>query len=352
MSPDPSSQIARTRRWGRASLRLIGPAIFVLLIAFVVDVGALVGIIRDSDPLLFVAGVLLIQVGIVLRGVRWMWLHRICGLDPGRLLYQLRLSFAAGFAAQLVPSPASPFSRLVLLTQDGHAPGRALAALVLEKIADVAMFVLFGIFGAVYLSAVSAARLGEAVAALFVAGMAVWLARRPLRALGYRIVARIRSRIGAATLAELGATLRATSPSRLGAVVAISIVIALIQAAVTVVMARALGITASAGFIVAVWGIVALTVLVPFSINGIGMREGVYVAALATVGVSRDRAFALSLLVLAAAFVGATPGAIEWLVRLAFPRLSRILAPTTPPATLSPQPLLDQPADPRASEHH
>ena len=352
MPVDISAPVARAPRWRRAALRLVGPAILLVLIAFVIDPSALAASIRRSDPWLFAGGVLLIQVGIALRGGRWMGLHYLCGLDPVGVGYQLRLSFAAGFAAQLLPPPASPFSRLVLLAQDGHPPGRALAALVLEKIADVLMILLFGLFGAAYLSAIlpSAARVAATAALFTVVGAGAWLARQRLSAIVHQVLGRIRTRIGATTLAELDITLRAASPRRLVALVVLSLVITLIQASATFVMARAVGIPASYPFLIAVWGLVALTLLIPFSINGIGVREGIYVAALATVGVSRDSAFALSLLMLAATFIAATPGAVEWLVRLAFPRLSLARPPLAEASLFTSQSVVDQRPERRSPE--
>lgn len=353
MSADTSSKAVSARGWGRTLLRLIGPAIFILLIVFVVDIRSLGEIIWQSNPWLFGAGVLLVLGGISLRGMRWMTLHGICGLDPVGVFYQLRLAFASAFAAQLLPPPASPFSRIMLLARDGHAPGRALAVLVLEKIADGSIFVLFGTFGTLYLSIVvpSAARVTAVVVTAAAVAAGVWLTRHRARELVYRLLARVRHRIGAATLAELKRTLRATSPARLGVIAALSLVIGSLQATVTITMARSIGIEAPAIFIVAAWGLAALTVLVPFSINGIGMREGVYVATLATVGVSRDRAFALSLVILAATFIASTPGAIEWMVRLAFPQLSSLLTSPTPSSALRSPAIVEQPPERRSAEH-
>ena len=67
---------------------------------------------------------------------------------------------------------------------------------------------------------------------------------------------------------------------------------------------------------VATWGIVALSALLPLSVSGIGTREAVLVVVFEATGYSADAAVALGLLVLAVVIVGSSPGALEWLRRL------------------------------------
>jgi hypothetical protein len=51
-------------------------------------------------------------------------------------------------------------------------------------------------------------------------------------------------------------------------------------------------------------------------VNGIGTREGIYVATFASAGVTRDAAFAASLVVVAASVVASLPGVLEFVYRL------------------------------------
>ena len=81
------------------------------------------------------------------------------------------------------------------------------------------------------------------------------------------------------------------------------------------VSTRSVGVGLSYPFMVAVWGIIALSLLLPLSVNGVGTREAVLVTAFNAVDESTDAAVAIGLLTLAVVAVGSSPGLIEWLRR-------------------------------------
>jgi len=75
-------------------------------------------------------------------------------------------------------------------------------------------------------------------------------------------------------------------------------------------LSRGLGMTVSLGDWSWIFCVVSMTVLVPVSISGLGIREGSFVALLALLGIGADKALALSLLVFS---LDVFLGAIGWL---------------------------------------
>jgi uncharacterized membrane protein YbhN (UPF0104 family) len=96
---------------------------------------------------------------------------------------------------------------------------------------------------------------------------------------------------------------------------------------------RALGVSLSPLEVFAVVPLIALTVLLPVSVQGIGVREAMYVSLFALVGVARDQALAAALLSYATTLaLTLTGGAFAlWSVRPASAP-TQVLAPAPPPA--------------------
>ena len=94
-----------------------------------------------------------------------------------------------------------------------------------------------------------------------------------------------------------------------------SLAIAMTQATMLFLLTRSLGVDLSYPFIVAVWGVIALSFLLPLTVNGIGTREVILVAAFSAADRSTDAAVAIGLLTLAIVAVGSSPGIVEWLRR-------------------------------------
>lgn len=320
----------KVARWlARWSLRAVGPVVLVMLLVFVVDYGELRKIAGDLDLRWALAAVAMVQATIFFRTTRWIDLHETFGLRRASVNYQLRLTYATNLATLALPQIVNPLSRLVLLVQDGYPTRRSAAASVVEKFYDFASFVGFGLIGTIYLASEFGALVWWAVAAA-IAGLAALVAvyafRSHLDSLiaaflprvpGFRDLAGGESSTG--VLHELWSTLRPRIVIRLFVA---SVVIALTQATMLYFLSRSLGLGLSYVYMVAVWGVIALTMLLPISVNGLGTREAVLIAAFHAVDRSTDEAVALGLLILIASAIGSAPGAIEWLRRAFMPSAS------------------------------
>ena len=311
------------RRVAAWALRAVGPIVLAFLLVRVVDYGELRELLRDLRYWWLAAGLGAVQLIVLLRTLRWMELHAAFGLRPAPFSYQLRLTYATSLATLVVPQIVNPLSRLVLLLQDGYRTGRALAASISEKLLDLASYLVFGVIGSIALASTFGGIVWWAagLAAVVVAG--VWVAytmRARLGEIAVRLIERLPG-VGHEDADKPGTTSEMTqdilSLDRMVAmrVLLWSLAISLTQATMLFFITRSVGVDLSYLFMVAVWGIIALSLLLPLSVNGVGTREAILVTAFSAVDRSTDAAVAIGLLTLVIVGIGSSPGLIEWVRR-------------------------------------
>ena len=76
------------------------------------------------------------------------------------------------------------------------------------------------------------------------------------------------------------------------------------------VFGRGLGIDVAFSYYLAFMPVCILIILLPISIGGLGVAQGVTIALLRPVGVPDEQSFALSTILVLAALLSATPGAL------------------------------------------
>ena len=330
-------------RWlSRWLLRATGPVVLVFLLVRVVDYGELRDIVREIDIVWALLALAMVQLLMLTRTYRWIDIHQLFGLPRASFGYQLRLSYATMLATLVLPQIVNPFSRFVLLLQDGYQAKRAAPASVLEKLLDLVAFVTFGLYGSIVLASTFGGLVWWAVGAIVLAiglGLAAYAGRSYVGRLVTALLPKLPVVGGETADSVLGAfrELRALNAQAAARMLAWSLVVALVQATVLYFLARSLHVDLSYPFMVAVWGVVALTMLLPLSVNGIGTREAVLVVAFSAADRSTDAAVALGLMVLVVVAVGSSPGAIEWLRRFFVSRDPGVPAGTqeTAPAAAS-----------------
>ena len=239
-----------------------------------------------------------LHFGAVFAGVaRWRLLLRAAGLDcaPGRLLR----SFLVGrFVGAFTPSTTGLDGwRLYDIGREHSAMGKSAAVIVVEKLVGLigmalvcAALVPFGGVELLGPGALCAAFLMASVAAL-----GLFLIRRPdgLAWCAHKLPRRLRT-IGGKVADALG-TSRLGGP-RLAQAIGLGVVSHVALSSVSVATAFAIGVDASPATLLLVGNAITLAVLLPVSIGGVGVREGVAVLLLATAGVSPADAVLVALL--------------------------------------------------------
>lgn len=330
------------RRLGRWGLRAIGPVILAVLLVRVVDYGELRDALTGMDLGWGLAALGAMELIILLRTYRWIDIHQAFGLPRASFGYQLRLSYATMLATVALPQILSPFSRLLLLLQDGYRSDRAAAGSAIEKVLELAAYVAFGVIGSIFLAGTFGGivwwALGISIASV-VAIAVLYAARHRLREFAEAAIERLPFTANSGEAERHGVAEQIVSLNR--AVIARlsvwSVLIALTQATMLYFLIRSLGVDLSYFYVVAVWGIIAFSMLLPISVNGLGTREAILVVAFNHADKSHDAAVASGLLVIVVGAVGALPGLFEW-VRRAIAGSGRApetpqQSPALPPAT-------------------
>ena len=309
---------SRVRRAARWVLLAVGPLVLAFLLIRVVDFRELGRVLQEIHYSWALAALAFIHLIIFISAIRWAQLHSAFSLRPASMGYHIRITYAASFATLALPQVLSPFSRFVLLLQDGYPVRRAGAGAALEKGLEVAAYLTFGLFGSVYLGFAFGGLVWWAAGlafAVMLAAALLYFGRSRLSRAGELLVAKL-SGVGASDATHISGEITAMRPLVLLRLYGWSLLIALVQATTVYLLARSLGLGLSYPFLVATWGIIAISGLLPLSVGGIGTREAILVVAFGAVGHSADAAVALGLLVVAVVFLGSLPGAVEWLWRL------------------------------------
>lgn len=326
MKAIPQALDPRSRAFARWALRATGPLLLAVLLLRVVDFAQLRAVLDGIRLPWALAALATVQLIILFRAFRWAVIHHAFGLTRAPMSYHVRLAYATGFAMLVLPQMLSPFSRVALLLQDGQPADRAGAGSAIEKLLELSVYAGFGLYGAIFLASTFGGLvwwiLGLTLM-LFGAGIGAYLGRSWLSSLARALIARVPG----IDVADVVRHFKALQGRALARLFAWSLAIALAQATLLFLLARSLGVGLSYPFMTATWGVIALSMLLPLSISGIGTREAILAVAFSAAGESADAAVALGLLTLATVAIGSSPGAIEWLRRF----LTDTRKPSAPP---------------------
>lgn len=301
------------------ALRLVGIVVFPIILFFGIDFGETWRILRDSQLALVLAGLAVMQIAVILRAWRWKLAAEAAGIRYAGFPEFLSLFYTGLFAGTAMPQLAASFAPVLFVSEGGQSWRRAAVSILFDRVAELAVTLLFVLLAALYLLSVL-----PTVALGIIAAFAAGSAASALMLLVLRYV--LQRRIGAtfpplrrlheflewletdATQEVIGALRGVLAP-----VFATSTAIALLQFAVIVILAKALRIDAPVPLVVASWSLVTVAVAAPISIAGLGLREGVLVAMFAAAGEPKEEAVALGLLAFVVAMITRLPGALTWL---------------------------------------
>jgi len=247
------------RRARSIALRATGPVLLVILLVRVVDYGELRDAVAGIEVGWALAALVMVQAMVVLRTFRWIDIHEALRLPRAPMLYQLRLTYATNFATLVVPQIVSPFSRFLLMVQDGYRPQRVAVASVGEKGLDLVAFLAFGLYGSIYLASVFGGLVwwASATAALLLGvALAAYAGRARLGRLAVLLIEKLpgASSIGDGDGTALVSELGAFSPRVVARLCGWSLLVALAQATILYFVSRSLGVDLSYPFMVATWG--------------------------------------------------------------------------------------------------
>jgi hypothetical protein len=287
---------------------------------------------RTIDEIAGANGVLLLAALAVFAastlGMAWRWRLLLTArgiVEPFRWLVGL---YFIGYAATQVLPTGIGGDALRILEHSRRRPGRGgevAAAVLLERVigsAGVLVLVAIGLVLAVgRYDGVRFLVLVELVSvALVAAGFFLLFSKRARRRLGLvgRAAAKLRVERPARSLYEAMHVYR-ERPRTIVVVLLVSVALQLVRIISIWLCGEAVGLDLSLLVYVILGPLLFLAMMVPFTVNGLGVREAFFVAFLGRFGVDADAAFATGFLFYAVTLATAVPGAVILLFRSARP---------------------------------
>lgn len=287
-----------------------------------IDLAKTIDLIGDADGLLLLAALAIFVATTWAMAWRWQLLLASKGIrEP--LGWLTKLYFVGYAAGQVLPTGVGGDAVRIVehSRRRPDAKGEAAAAVLIERVLGAAgtlVMVAFGLVIAIgryddieYLIAI------EAVFLLVVAGGFVLLfSKRAARYLAWLapLASKLRlERAGRSVYTALHGYRE--QPRTLFVVLAITVCLQIVRCVAIWLCGEAVGVEVSPLVYVILGPLLFLVMMVPFTINGLGVREAFFVAFLGRFGVDADAAFATGFLFYAVTIATSLPGAVILLWR-------------------------------------
>lgn len=282
----------------RTGLRLLGPALLVVVLVRL-DRGALFDVLARAAPWPVVAAILLNVVNVHLKVVRWSVLLEVRGIDyPRRRQYGAFMSSL--YLGMITPGRVGDVLRVQYLRHEkGVSYAEGLASVVMDRIADLYVLVVFAALGVVRFGSILAGELAVvawASVGATVLGPLVLL----VPGLGDTLAERLWKKLPGVEPTGLAAfltALRATArPRALARTVPLTVAAFLVNYGQAFLMARSLGLDLTYYDAVCLLSIASLLALLPISVSGVGVRELFFALAFPVLGYGAEVGIAFGLL--------------------------------------------------------
>jgi glycosyltransferase 2 family protein len=304
------------RRSVRVGATLVVTGLCTAYILWKIDVGQTIDILRDAQLGYFFGAVAIMVVTVFPMAWRWQRLLAGRGIHD-RLRWLTRAYFTAYTAGQVLPTSVGGDGMRIFETSRRH-PGqggpvagsvlleRALGGAATLALAAVGFALAIGHYDVgAYLWVELAFVLATFVLAVVLFSRRV---RRPLR-LTVPMLRTLRIERPIRAVYE-GIHAYRNHPWLLAGVTALTLVIQAVRVLAIWLTGRAVGVDLSPRVYYVMGPLLFLVMLVPFTINGLAVREAFFVSFLGQVGVDSDQAFATGFLFFVVTIALALPGAV------------------------------------------
>ncbi|MGD1993762.1 MAG: lysylphosphatidylglycerol synthase transmembrane domain-containing protein [Anaerolineae bacterium] len=283
------------KRW--LSLARVGIGIGALaFLLWKIGLGETLNQLRQADLRLLSLAFLLFLVSLIIRAGRWaalLWALEVRA-PLRKLIY---LYFVGAFFNSFLPSGfGGDVVRALELTRDTPPPA-AVGTVLVDRMTGLLVLLAMGLVALPF----SAGQLAPWLVWLLIAvagggllGGALLLEGRLLR----RITAWLPERIsldGTGPLARIYAAVTGCGWRAVGQALGISLVFNVVNVLINYLCGRAVGIDLSLGYFFITAPLISITLMVPISVGGVGIRDWVTVALFSPAGVGSSTAAAMSL---------------------------------------------------------
>jgi uncharacterized protein (TIRG00374 family) len=286
-------------------LRLIGPAILVYFL-LTTDINKIVDNLRDLNWAPFLLSLALYPVFVVVKAWRWNMLMRELGMQAPPLGYSMILYMIGLFLGSATPGQSGDFIKAWYLRERGQPLAPALFSILLDRLFDfliMALLSLLGLIAFLHLfpqqlqAPVEIATIGFAlVIALMIPAL---MARRP-RDWMMNLALRLSPRRVRPALERWRGQFASLDmrPTLMGNLLLATLGSATSTMARLWLLFRAFNIIIPIPALVSSMALISIIQALPISFSGVGVRDAILIAVLASYGYTRDQALSLSVLFL------------------------------------------------------
>jgi uncharacterized membrane protein YbhN (UPF0104 family) len=283
------------KRWLSLARIVIGVGALAFLL-WRIGLGETIDVLRAANPHLLLAAFGLFVLSLFIRAGRWaVLLHALrLGVPFGKLVY---LYFVGAFFNSFLPSGfGGDVVRALELTEDAPPPA-AVGTVLVDRMTGLLVLLAMGLVALPF----SAGQLAPwlvwllvAVAGGGLAGGALLLEGRLLRRLTGWLPERI-SLAGSGPLAKVYTAVTACGWRAIGRALLISLAFNVVNVVINFLCGRAVGIGLGLGYFLVTAPLISITLMIPISVGGVGVRDWVTVALFTPAGVDSNTAAAMSL---------------------------------------------------------
>jgi len=300
------------------AVRLLITAAILLYLLKDVDPGELASALLHIDPWWFAAALALVAIDRGVMVVRWVLLLRSAGVMlplKSAVWVFLVSSFVGSFLPAGVGGDAARAYAVAARTAQGT---EAVASVAIDRMLGLVAIVALGAIGlagwAQHLSATMRWELTLVAAAVGVLSVATLWTDQVVRVL---VPGRHHAGRWASQLLRLGDAVGAYRQRRgtLLLVFALSVAVQVVRVLQGYCLGRGMAVDVGLSYYLVFMPVGLLLMLLPISISGFGLPQGVMVWMLEPVGVRHADAFALSTMIVLLGLLGNLPGAFLYLVR-------------------------------------
>jgi uncharacterized protein (TIRG00374 family) len=273
---------------------------------------ALVAVLRVSPAHLALV-LLLVAVDRVVMILRWVLLLRSSGTAVSAAT-AARIFLVSSFVGSFLPAGVGgDVARAYGLSQTTRDSSEALASVAIDRVLGILALLLMGVVGLLTTAtALTDWRVGAGVALLLAGACAMLWADWLVSAF---VPSRLRRRRIGAHIVGIGDALSRyrARPAALAQVFGWSVAVQVLRIAQAYLLGLGLGIAVPFRYYLVFMPIGLLMLLLPISVSGFGVPQGVIVWLMRPLGVADEQSFALSTLIVLTGLAGNLPGLVLWL---------------------------------------
>jgi hypothetical protein len=299
-------------------LKLLGIILFVFILTKI-DLNSFFRLLKNINVFYFILAAFMAAPILIIKAYRWNYIKRTQKIDY-RLSDSILMYGSGLYIGLLTPGRIGDFIKVIYLKNDGNSTGKSFVSVFVDRLADISFLFLVGYFGMFFFSQYLKQQIifiTLLVAFSFIILFMLFIKRKFFKKLtkklfNFFIPNKHKEKIKI-NFNEFYYDLRKIRLKTIGVVFFITIAGWIVYFIQMFLIAKSIGVDISF-FTMALFSCIAgLITLIPVSISGIGTRDLMMIFLFSLIGIGKEYAVAVSILILSMNLVMALIGLFCWL---------------------------------------